>query len=425
MKNEEKKYGSSLSIDERVKLFNEWLEDGGIKTIRSVRLLEDLMKVKADDNGKVIRETVSPLVNAAMLAYEGSQITAPFGSEEFLSEYGTTLQKSLYFDQENIDTAEQFDKLFEELKNKKDTLFRGVREAKWRLYSSLQRHWATKKLYDADISYQEFLERLVDKARNERKGTLSKFLSLNRIDPDNDIAVLSFLQHYGCPTPLLDWTYSFLNSLYFALDGIEFNEGPKEIDHYFSVYHIEEQYFRSSNLKGIIEEGLKGEHEKLKAQVIENSLKEGVEENQIGKIFSEKRLELMAKMMYGKGLITHLTKIKHLIDFPISYFSDFDTENDLQFSLNNNMNIVNQHGAFTWNTEASKPLEQMGNEQVAEEHGSADDYKFCSCYNIHKSLSDHVKKRLEEEGIVKDYIYPNPSDIAWNSFEESLKLNEE
>ena len=140
MSEEEKKYGSSLNIDERVKLFNEWLESGGIKTIRSVQLLEDLIKVKGDENGKVIRETVSPLVNAAMLAYEGSRITPPFGSKEFISEYGSTLQKSLFFDQENIDTQEQFDILFEKLKGKQDTLFRGVREAKWRLYSSLQRN---------------------------------------------------------------------------------------------------------------------------------------------------------------------------------------------------------------------------------------------------------------------------------------------
>ena len=84
---EDKKYGSTLSIDERIKLSNEWLENGGIKTIWSVELLEDLIKVKADLDGKVIRETVSPLVNAAMLAYEGSQMTPPFGSKEFISEY--------------------------------------------------------------------------------------------------------------------------------------------------------------------------------------------------------------------------------------------------------------------------------------------------------------------------------------------------
>ena len=219
----------------------------------------------------------------------------------------------------------------------------------------------------------------------------------------------------------LDWTYSCSNALFFALDGIEENQGNREIEEYFSVYYIEEKYFQTSNIKEIIKEGLKGEHEKLKAQVIRNSLKEGVQEDQIDKIFSEKRLQLMAKMLYGKGLITHLTKIKKLKEIPISYFSDYDSDNDLDFSLNNNLNIVNQLGAFTWNASPSKPLEQMGNEQVASEHGNADGYKFCSCYNINKSLIDYVRQKIEAEGVVKEFIYPDPEKIAWNSFESSLK----
>ena len=420
----DKNYGSILSLDERVKLFNEWLESGGFETIWSKQLLEDLKKVKSDHNGKVIRETVSPLVNAAMLAYEGSQYSPPFGSDDFMAEYDSTLQKSLYFDQENIDSQEQFDKLYDQLKEKQDTLFRGVREAKWRLYSSLQRHWIEKKIVKTDITYQEFLESLVENARTEQQETLSKFLYLNRIDPQNDIAVLSFLQHYGCPTPLLDWTYSFLNSLYFALDGITHEKSPKEIDQYFSIYHIEEKYFQSSSLKEIIENGLEKAHGKLKEQVIQNSLEEGVERDQIEKIFSEKRLQLMAKMLHGKGLITHMTKIGNLVNVPISYFSDFDKENDLQFSLNNNLNITNQYGAFTWNNNPTKPLEQMGNEQVAEEKGNADGYLFCSCYNIHKDLIEHARQRILEDGITDKFIYPNPQEIAWSSFEETLKNKE-
>lgn len=418
---DEKKYGSVISLDERVKLFNEWLESGGIKTIWSKQLLEDIMKVKSNQNGKVIPETVSSLVNAAMLAYEGTQYSPPFGSDENMAEYDSTLQKSLYFDQENIDNKEQFDKLYDQLKEKQDTLFRGVREAKWRLYSSLQQHWIKKKISKTDSTYQKFLESLVENARNEQRETLSKFLYLNRIDAQNDIAVLSFLQHYRCPTPLLDWTYSFLNSLYFALDGVTYEKSPKEIDDYFSIYHIEEKYFQSSSLKEIIESGLQEAHGKLKEQVIQNSLKEGVAKDQIEKIFSEKRLQLMAKILHGKGLITHMTKIENLINIPISYFSDFDKENDLQFSLNNNLNITNQFGAFTWNNHPTKPLEQMGNEQIKEEKRNSDGYLFCSCYNIHKSLIEHARKRIMTDGIVKDFIYPEPKKIAWDSFEKTIE----
>lgn len=416
----EKKYGSALTIDERFKLFKEWFDNGGIETIWSVELLKDLMKVKVDDNGKVIRETVSSLVNATMLAHEGSQMMPPMESIEFITEYDTILQKRLFFDQINIDSQEQFDEIFEKLKNKDNILFRGVREAKWRLYSKLQREWVKKRLYDTEISYQKFIELLVNNARKEQKGVLSKFLYLNRIDPYNDIAVLSFLQHYGCPTPLLDWTYSFLNSLYFALDKIEYEEKKSGIDDYFSIYYIEETYFKSSSIRNIITEGLKGE--KFKSLVLNNIRKQGAQEDEIEKIVSEKGLHQVAKMLHSKGLITFMTKIEHLIKFPISYFSDFDKENDLLFSLNNNPNIVNQHGTFTWNADSSKPLEQMGNEQVKEEHGNADGYKFCSCYNINKKLIDHARKRIKKEGIVKNFIYPDPTKIARNSFGNALKL---
>ena len=198
-----KKYGSTLDMNTKVKLFNEWLENGGIETIWSIDLLEDLKKVRKDSNGNVIEETVSPLVNAAMLAYSGSQMTAPFFSEKHISEYNTTLQKSLFFDQENIDTEEQFDEIFEKYIDSNQILFRGVREAKWRLYSSLQRNWLTRKLFETDTEYPDLLEKIIENARNEQGGVLIKFLKQNRIDANNDIAVLSFLQHYGCPTPLL------------------------------------------------------------------------------------------------------------------------------------------------------------------------------------------------------------------------------
>jgi hypothetical protein len=417
----EKKDGSILSIDERVNLFKEWLEDGGIETIYNKELLEDLMRVKSDNNGRVIPETVSALVNAALLSYEKTELLPPFESEKYISEYSSILQKSQYFDQLNVDTIEQFDELYEDFKNEKGFLFRGVNEAKWRLYSSLQRHWVANKLFESDVTYQGFLENLVDNARKEQKQVLSKFLHLNRIDPENDIAVLSFLQHNGCPTPLLDWTYSFPNSLYFALDKIINKESPKEIDNYFSVYQIEEKYFQYTCIKKIIEVQLEGEYEKLEAKLIENCLKVGVAKDQALKIFTKNILQRMTKMLFGKKRVTYFTRIKQLMKNPFTYFSDFDNEGGLQFSLNNNMNIVNQYGALTWNSNPAKPLEQLFNEQMAEELGIADGVCFCNCYNINKKLIPHINKRLVEQGVVKDFIYPNHSHIAMSSFEKTLE----
>src|SRR5690606_17064846 len=122
------------NLDLKVKLFKEYLENGGVEKIPFPDLLEDLIKVKKGPDGKVDPDTVSPIVNAAMLALLGSHLSPPFYHSENISEYKSTLQKNNSFVQENIDTEEQFDRVYEEFNKKKNTLFRGQREAKWRLY---------------------------------------------------------------------------------------------------------------------------------------------------------------------------------------------------------------------------------------------------------------------------------------------------
>lgn len=205
-----------IDLDLKVKLFNEYLENGGIEKIVFPQLLESLLKVKSLPNGKVNPETVDSVAKAAMLAYIGTQLMEPFNSDTYLSQYETILQKSIFFTQTNIETEEEFDEIFEKYIYSKNILFRGLNEAKYRLYSSLQREWITSKLYENNSSYEAFLSTLITNAKLQEGEILSKYLNKIGIDSENDLAVLSFLQHYGCPTPLLDWTYSFPNSLFFC-----------------------------------------------------------------------------------------------------------------------------------------------------------------------------------------------------------------
>jgi len=51
-------------------------------------------------------------------------------------------------------------------------------------------------------------------------------------------------------------------------------------------------------------------------------------------------------------------------------------------------------------------------------------YRFCSCFNIHKKLSGHIRKRLEQDGITKGFIYPTAELSTWSVYEKSKsKLN--
>lgn len=406
------------NLELKIKLLKEYLENGGIKRIPSIRLLEDIQKVKKGPDGKVDPETVSPTVNAFMLALLGSHLQPPFFHPEHTSEYQSTLQKNNSFVQENIDTVEQFDKIYDGYSVKQDTLFRGQREAKWRLYSKLQRLWLTERLFEKD-NYQTLIERMVELGRKQYSKPIKELLLANHIDVENSIAVLGYLQHHGCPTPLLDWTYRFQNALYFAIDGLIPNSGTVEIENYCSVYFIEEKYFEGGSLRTIISEGL-GKLEEPELQRLISIFSNGDEEKRKAmqnhfagrKVFDRSRVN-------GSGLISHMTKIEHLINFPISYFSDQDRETGIIFSLNNSKNILNQAGVFTWNADPSKPIELVGNElyKEAKPEEEAKDYSFCSCLNIHKSLEGHIRKRLEADGITKEFIYPTPDLSTWEVFE--------
>lgn len=147
------------NLDLKIKLTKEYLDNGGYEKISFIHLLEDLKKIKVDALGKVDPETVSTSVNAFMMTVLANQLVPPLYSPNQISEYESTLQKSNSFDQENIDTVEQFDKIYEEYRDRTDFLFRGQREAKWRLYSKLQRHWISDKLSEKFEGYQELLEK--------------------------------------------------------------------------------------------------------------------------------------------------------------------------------------------------------------------------------------------------------------------------
>ena len=411
------------NLELKIKLTNEYLRNGGVEKIPDAELLKDLIKVEFNPEGKANPETVSSRVNAFMMAILGSHMMPPFFHPEHISEYQSTLQKSNSFDQENIDTEEQFDKVYDEFKEKTDTLFRGQREAKWRLYSKLQRQWMIEKLFATEESYQNLIEKLVEIGKVDYSEQIQKLLKEHHIDTENPVSVLGYLQHHGCPTPLLDWTYKFQNALYFALDGLTPNPGTVEIEDYCSVYFIEEKHFEGGNLRTIIKEGLDANDQpellKLIAQIANGDEKRRIAmEKKFGgrKLFDHKRIS-------GSGLISHMTKIAHLINFPIAYFSDKDAESGIVFSLNNSKNILNQAGVFTWNADPSKPIEMVGDEQYKDgkPEEEAKDYRFCTCFNIHKNLVDHARKRLEADGITKEFIYPTPDISTWEAFEKSKK----
>ena len=268
-----------MTLDEKIQIFTEYLENGGYEKINHIDLLEDMKLVQKDANGKAIPSTISPLVMAAInsvaIAKSDSFQPEPIITDTFVENYKHLKQKNLYFSQEQIDTPEQFDAIFEELSKKENTLFRGVKESKWRLNSSLQRQWISNEYKTKGINYKEFLEKLIENARTVNNESLRRYLNALNLDSENDIAILSFLQHQGSEsfTPLLDWTYKFEHSLFFAIDRMKSfskSESESEIDNYFSIYYLEEEFFEDGDLTAIVQKVLDENSENIFNGLIES-----------------------------------------------------------------------------------------------------------------------------------------------------------
>ena len=109
-----------------------------------------------------------------------------------------------------------YNKYFENHDCDKIWVFRGMRNCGWSLKTTLER-----EIQKAGIA--------VDKTPDYEKSLLRKFKRhfhhFDSYHPAESETVewFAMMQHYGAPTRLLDWTYSFFVALYFAIEDSEIN----------------------------------------------------------------------------------------------------------------------------------------------------------------------------------------------------------
>lgn len=424
-------------LDQKIKLLWEWGQSGGWKTILDIHLLEDLMNVREmpDGSGLVDPITLTSRVRALANAEYGSQLLPPLLHPEHLSMYEPFVQKDNYFEQQRIDTVAELEALITEYAPKTDHLYRGLNEAKFMLYSSLQRNWILNKRENKPTDHQLFLERLVDNARVYCGGILARYIETNGGDSRNDVSVLSILQHYGCPTPLLDWTYSFPVALYFAASGAtDAQPRPtREVDNYVSVYYIQEQGFAQAGLREMVTLSIEGNlpliKEIFKANVEALKSRRGIMVS-FSPTFSDENMDNFAnddaaairwaRASFPKGGLTNFfCRIEHLKPIPNSYFSD-QGDDFVHIGLENNPNVINQKGVFSWNSSSTEPMEHVVHEQVMQDNPDAS-HSYSHCFNIHKALLPHLRQRLPQLGITDAFIFPEQDqehlrEVVWAIF---------
>lgn len=117
---------------------------------------------------------------------------------------------------QTISTLKQFSNFIEtQLPLSKDSTlwFRGTGKTSYTLSPSIHRH-ATVSVPEEIIDLET---KLMDRFNQRSVPFLSKPL-----DKKNDWEVLFFMQHYGIPTRLLDWSENPFMALYFALTSASY-----------------------------------------------------------------------------------------------------------------------------------------------------------------------------------------------------------
>lgn len=334
--------------------------------------------------------------------------------------YKDYFEKERYFTVIYIDSKKDFDKYFEDFQNKENSVWRGLNESKYKLYTSLQRFWIENDFKDDIDEVIKYIEHCNKFSLKWNNNFLEKYFENNNIGNLQLFACLSFLRHHGNPSPLMDWSRNPNVALYFASRYSIIEPSNSKIENRFTLYEFtsEHPYFKM-NYKELAkgfwtnkEKELRLEYKKTKEEdpdFISNFIK-----NIIG----------------SQDFFFAEVKRKNGTMFKIE-----DKENDEnKFYVNNNYNITNQDGLFLINAYPVNPLEEsMENEvnRLLQKTNLGDEHfketvkqkhtKNQIAYEIHKNLSEYVLYKIEKKGIIDTFIYPDPNQLASDCLKDYLR----
>ena len=326
--------------------------------------------------------------------------------------YSSLTEKESRFESVNIDNKNDIDDLIKKWSGKnsnKQMIFRGLSEAKYKLINSAQRYWIGEELDKFGGTYKTFVQKEIEIAKNFQNRLLIKFYNAFG-HTAYDLSILSFLQHYGAPTPLLDFTYNFDCALFFGIDKLTFNPS-KDIDNYFSIYAIDTNQNEFISLYTHLEENV---------SQIDSFLDEN--ENKDFNIDATEVLNQIKELQYG-----------YFDELKLFYLPGY-IPNGIRFKMSNrpnfklvynqhNLNVINQEGLFVFHSDPTRPLEDYftGNSRSFQPTFQLHKIK---CWNIHKNLKEHIEKHLIENltpPINKEFIYPQEEFIAASAFKQFKK----
>ncbi len=290
-----------------------------------------------------------------------------------LTTYQSLAEKDLYFQtgSAKVDDKASFNFIWNHLRSIEygKCIYRGINEARYKLYNSAQRDYITNDYHNTFPSYKDYILNLIGNCKKWENGQIPQLLKKIGINEDNYLSYLSALQHSGLPSPLLDFSYDPLVALFFAF-YLSSNSGGREIDEYVSFYMMDvgsSTYF------------IDFDRMVLNAIALRNNV-------------NNEHNELSVDNHIPFNILFDVPKL--LIDV---------TKNN-SFKTINSMNIIYQKGVLLFTSKPDMPWEDISVQRFEKANTN---WREIKCFNFNKSLKDYALSRLEQEGYTYRSLFYN------------------
>lgn len=294
-----------------------------------------------------------------------------------------------------ITTPSEFKNWYEEHKIRKDVkhIFRGIKEASYKNFTSAQRYYFQHDY--KNCSPKELIAAQINALRLNRQQLLQRYCYSFGI-PCSDLFLLSFAQHHGGISPLLDFSRAVNTALFFMTHHVEFpnyGEGTYEKEHilnYMSMYYILRDSPMTPNICEIYGKMIrkyKNEiqiNEKTTAQYWQKKI------NAEGKKLSA--YQNLSSQFAGVPIVVEESKVVFWVDG----YEFVGKINDC------NLNLAAQQGCFVYHDEGILPLEN----------------ELC-CVDIHKSLVPFIREEILQEFFTEQTMFPNADVLVANALKEA------
>ena len=304
--------------------------------------------------------------------------------------YNSIEDKNRFLQQCQITASEELWSFVRQCKEKENLVFRGVNEAKYMGFSSAQ---VRTKVSLSQASYVAMISEAIQAVRGSEK--IMNYIR-SRSNDESDFQILALLQHYGCGTPVIDYSTDIDKALFFATDRLEnpvqtASKEDNSIDAFISIYYFDKRDSDHASLQEIhSRESAKLNYLDEKARREYGALYKGVSD-ETKNSFKRLPFKEFAELI-GGGLFAVSGHPDGIIKFDI-------VGEPVEYNINNERIDV-QDGLFMFNALCQTPYEEAAYNW---DYGLKDKNH---CVNIHKSLEGEIKSYLEKKCITCKTIYP-------------------